>query len=158
MAHSEHKITRKRPMSANKLYGNYTISLPVRWQRSRTLKCGCKNVRTSHGFAVITEFVPAKGCSKHKFELVDPARWGVPESIGLRPTQAEWSVLRELVFQRDNFVCQYCFASGVELECDHIIPVSRGGSSDIANLTTACQPCNRAKSDKLLSEWEERDV
>ena len=44
-------------------------------------------------------------------------------------------------------MCQYCGAAGpkVELEVDHKIPVSRGGTDDIDNLTTACFKCNRGK-------------
>ncbi len=61
--------------------------------------------------------------------------------------------LRRAVFERDNYTCQYCGCSGddVRLEIDHIIPVSRGGVSDIRNLVTACEACNRSKSDKLIS-------
>lgn len=55
--------------------------------------------------------------------------------------------LRFEVFRRDKYVCQYCGAAGpkVELEVDHKIPVSRGGTDDIDNLTTACFKCNRGK-------------
>ena len=46
------------------------------------------------------------------------------------------SKLRFEVLRRDKFVCQYCGACGpnVELEIDHVIPVSRGGTDDIKNL------------------------
>ena len=59
--------------------------------------------------------------------------------------------LRFEVFKRDKFVCQYCGVCGpnVELEVDHIIPVSRGGTDDIDNLKTACFKCNRGKGDKV---------
>ena len=61
--------------------------------------------------------------------------------------------LRQAVFERDGYTCQYCGCSGdeVNLEIDHVIPVSRGGVSDIRNLVTACEACNRSKSDKLIS-------
>lgn len=57
--------------------------------------------------------------------------------------------LRFDVFRRDKFVCQYCGACGpdVELEVDHIIPVSRGGTDEMSNLKTACFNCNRGKGD-----------
>ncbi len=70
-----------------------------------------------------------------------------------RPLAHEWRVLREAVFERDDYTCRYCGARGVRLECDHVMPVARGGSSDLANLATACFPCNRAKRDKTLEEW-----
>jgi len=59
--------------------------------------------------------------------------------------------LRFDVFRRDKFVCQYCGACGsnVELEVDHIIPVSRGGTDEMSNLKTTCFDCNRGKGDRI---------
>jgi len=31
------------------------------------------------------------------------------------------------------------------LECDHIIPLARGGSTTMVNLQTLCKECNRKK-------------
>jgi len=58
------------------------------------------------------------------------------------------------VFKRDNFSCQYCGAHPpkVVLECDHIEPVSKGGTNDIYNLITSCFDCNRGKSDTKLGK------
>jgi hypothetical protein len=55
------------------------------------------------------------------------------------------------VVRRDNHTCQHC---GVhlrddELEFDHVIPVSKGGSSEEHNLRLTCFGCNRDKSDKI---------
>lgn len=62
--------------------------------------------------------------------------------------------LRSFIKERDNHTCQQCKASvAVEpnllLEVDHIIPVSKGGLSEIGNLQTLCWRCNRTKSNKL---------
>ncbi len=65
----------------------------------------------------------------------------------------EWERLRSAVFERDNYTCQYCGKRDVALECDHILPFSRGGNSTIDNLITACKSCNRSKGAKTLSEW-----
>jgi len=70
-----------------------------------------------------------------------------------RPNAKEWSVLRRAVFVRDNFTCTYCGDRARRLECDHVTPVSRGGSNDQSNLTTACRACNRGKRDKTVEEW-----
>jgi 5-methylcytosine-specific restriction endonuclease McrA len=70
-----------------------------------------------------------------------------------RPDSHVWKRLRTTVFQRDDYTCQYCFERGGKLECDHIVPVSRGGNDELSNLATACFRCNRSKRDKLLSEW-----
>lgn len=60
--------------------------------------------------------------------------------------------LRYDVLKRDNFTCQICGASskndGVKLEVDHIFPVSKGGKTEMNNLQTLCERCNRGKSDK----------
>jgi len=55
--------------------------------------------------------------------------------------------LRFDVFKRDGFVCAYCGATppAVILHVDHINPVAKGGTNDIDNLITSCQPCNIGK-------------
>ena len=59
--------------------------------------------------------------------------------------------LRYDVLKRDNFTCQICGSTaqdGVKLEVDHIIPVSKGGRTELSNLQTLCDRCNRGKRDK----------
>lgn len=56
---------------------------------------------------------------------------------------------RFMIMKRDRYRCQICNRSGVELEVDHIVPVSQGGSDRMDNLQTACQDCNRGKGDRL---------
>lgn len=53
---------------------------------------------------------------------------------------------------RDNFKCRYCgkTANEKELEVDHVVPRSRGGSNAMINLVTSCFECNRGKRDKTL--------
>jgi len=55
--------------------------------------------------------------------------------------------LRHEVFQRDKYRCRDCGATNKEaqLEVDHIIPVSKGGTNDLHNLQTLCKKCNRSK-------------
>ena len=62
------------------------------------------------------------------------------------------AAVRIRVMKRDRFQCSYCGAPGTdaELEVDHIIPVSRGGSHHMSNLTTACRGCNQEKSDGTM--------
>lgn len=54
------------------------------------------------------------------------------------------------VVRRDNNQCQTCskVLKDNEIEFDHIIPVSKGGSSEEHNVRVACFDCNRSKSDK----------
>jgi len=76
-----------------------------------------------------------------------------PFAVPDRPLAHLWSVIRQRIFERDDFTCQYCGHRGCRLECDHVIPVSRGGAHDDSNLVTACFDCNRSKRDKLVEEW-----
>lgn len=70
-----------------------------------------------------------------------------------RPFANEWAEIRTRIFARDDYTCTYCAVRGVALECDHIVPVARGGGHDDENLTTACRACNRSKRDMLIEEW-----
>lgn len=58
------------------------------------------------------------------------------------------------VFKRDNFTCQYCGgkAPDVILHLDHVSPVAGGGTNDIMNLITSCEPCNLGKGAKPLDD------
>lgn len=55
------------------------------------------------------------------------------------------------VLIRDEHKCQSC-GSTKKLEFDHIIPVSKGGSSEADNLQLLCRSCNRSK--RALSKDE----
>jgi hypothetical protein len=52
--------------------------------------------------------------------------------------------VRSTVFLRDKGECQMC-GSKERIEYDHIIPVSAGGESTVANIQLLCRPCNRRK-------------
>lgn len=60
--------------------------------------------------------------------------------------------LRYDVLRRDGFRCVLCGMSskdGAILHVDHIIPVSKGGKTEISNLRTLCEKCNIGKSNKI---------
>lgn len=56
--------------------------------------------------------------------------------------------LRFEILRRDGHTCRYCgaMAPTVELDIDHVIPSTLGGTDDPSNLVTACKPCNGGKS------------
>lgn len=58
---------------------------------------------------------------------------------------------RRAVFARDGYRCQYCGATA-HLTVDHVIPRSRGGTSNWDNVVTSCAPCNIRKADRLPDE------
>ncbi|PTL59220.1 HNH endonuclease [Paraconexibacter algicola] len=60
-------------------------------------------------------------------------------------------ITRRAVFARDGWECQYC-GSRQQLTVDHVIPRSKGGSSDWTNIVASCAPCNRRKSDHLPAQ------
>ncbi len=52
------------------------------------------------------------------------------------------------VWRRDKGKCTRC-GSRERLEYDHIIPLSKGGSSTTRNIELLCEVCNRSKSDSI---------
>jgi Holliday junction DNA helicase RuvB len=58
------------------------------------------------------------------------------------------SEIRREVWRRDEGKCVKC-GSRINLEYDHIIPVSRGGSNTVRNIELLCEACNRSKSDLI---------
>jgi 5-methylcytosine-specific restriction endonuclease McrA len=61
---------------------------------------------------------------------------------------------RKNVFLRDDYTCQYCGErfEARYLTCDHIVPKSRGGTTEWTNIVTSCVYCNLKKGDKLPEE------
>ncbi|NOU17014.1 MAG: HNH endonuclease [Bacteroidales bacterium] len=55
------------------------------------------------------------------------------------------------VVRKDNNQCQICgkVLKDDEIEFDHIIPLSKGGSTEEHNLRITCVGCNRDKSDNF---------
>jgi hypothetical protein len=55
------------------------------------------------------------------------------------------------VVRRDGQRCSKCLrnVSDNEIEFDHIIPFSRGGTTTVENLRVLCRECNRKKRDNL---------
>src|SRR5262245_34594783 len=61
-----------------------------------------------------------------------------------RGYDAAWRRVRELVLDRDGYVCQLCGRLGAN-SVDHITPLARGGARlDPANLRAAHTTCNSA--------------
>jgi 5-methylcytosine-specific restriction endonuclease McrA len=60
-------------------------------------------------------------------------------------TEAEWQ--EQLTRYRNR--CAYCGRADRALVKEHVLPVSAGGTNDIANLVPACQSCNARKLDRL---------
>lgn len=146
-------------------HGAYLLLLMAYWQRGGPLPDDPERL------AVIARVPTGRWQSVdyvRRFFLVDKGEWvhlraeRELEKIrkrdiadGLRMPPVEWAALRIEIFARDDYTCRYCGEKGGRLECDHVIPVSRGGNHSDDNLVTACMQCNRAKRDKIVSidEW-----
>lgn len=60
--------------------------------------------------------------------------------------------IRVSILHRDGYKCVFCGRSSkqVELEVDHILPFSKGGTNEPSNLQTLCFDCNRGKGARRL--------
>lgn len=70
----------------------------------------------------------------------NPSRTG-----GSGQTRSISASVRREVWRRDEGRCVDC-GSRENLEFDHIIPFSRGGSNTARNIELRCERCNRAKA------------
>ncbi len=74
------------------------------------------------------------------------------------PRRFRRQVTNTFLFARDEYQCQYCKRTVVELKPresltrDHLIPMSRGGVNEWTNVVTACSSCNTRKANRLPDE------
>lgn len=59
------------------------------------------------------------------------------------------SAVRIEVWNRDGGRCKNC-GRAQELQFDHIVPVSKGGSNTAKNIELLCAGCNRTKSSQIV--------
>ena len=74
--------------------------------------------------------------SKEQTEHIKYERTRIPENVRIE------------VWRRDQGQCAGC-GSRENLEYDHIVPVSRGGSNTARNVELLCEVCNRAKGNRI---------
>ncbi len=78
-------------------------------------------------------------------------RWRERKATERLPDK-EWYPLVGRVIARDGGKCAYC-GTTEKLGADHVLPLSRGGTNDIANLTACCESCNKSKGGRTVEEW-----
>ena len=66
-------------------------------------------------------------------------------------TDAEWSSLVDAWGG-----CAYCGATGVVLQRDCVMPISRGGRYTVTNVVPACGSCNASKCNAEVTGWLRR--
>jgi hypothetical protein len=101
----------------------------------------------------VVTIVKRFGSWKKALVATSAAENGGKTPEGFTPVVSQRRVIpvakRFLVLKRDRYRCRICNRSGVELEVDHIVPVSQGGTDRLDNLQTACRECNRGKGGRL---------
>lgn len=83
------------------------------------------------------------------------------ERKGLPPPPFTLAQLREHILDAMNdrydgaITCRYCrrVCDISEVELDHAIPLSRGGSLGLPNIELPCAACNAAKGEATSEEW-----
>jgi len=60
-------------------------------------------------------------------------------------TAQEWNNL----CARFDYICLACGEKN-PLTVDHVVPISKGGSSDISNIQPLCKSCNSSKRDRII--------
>ncbi len=86
---------------------------------------------------------------KERYNLYQLRRGNVAKSNGGSFSIEEWESLKKSC----DF---YCLACGkkepeIKLTIDHIVPISKGGSSDIKNIQPLCRSCNSKKKTKIIN-------
>lgn len=63
--------------------------------------------------------------------------------------------VREFVYHRDGGLCFYCETevSPFRAQVDHVVPISKGGPNEVANLALSCGPCNIKKGARNVEEY-----
>lgn len=99
------------------------------------------------GVAIIEEFDPERTFGPFPY----------PISIRLlRYVKMDWFYSSPLIWsksgvlRRDGRICCYCGKAANTI--DHVLPVSRGGTSSWENCVASCQPCNSKKDSKTPQE------
>ena len=94
---------------------------------------------------LVAAALTSHGLKRNK-RLVRPAT--VPTPPVRTRSIPQW--VKIYVATRDGGRCRQC-GSDYDLQYDHIVPYSRGGSStDVSNIQLLCGPCNRRKSNRYV--------
>jgi 5-methylcytosine-specific restriction endonuclease McrA len=96
-------------------------------------------------------------------ELVEKWRSANPEKVRLtwlnrrhrkNGGRLSWGIIK-LRLEEQNQECTYCKTdlSNSGFEIDHVVPLSKGGKHEDANIQLLCRKCNRDKHAKLPEEY-----
>lgn len=66
-------------------------------------------------------------------------------------TAIQWDAIQEAWGS-----CAYCGATGVPMQKDCVLPISRGGRYTEENVVPACRSCNASKCNEEVTHWLRR--
>ena len=87
--------------------------------------------------------------NKEKWRLARNARQSIRNRVVQEST---YLILPKDLRRIYSSPCVEC-GSTENQSLDHVIPLSRGGSHGIGNITTLCLTCNMKKHNRFFSEW-----
>jgi Holliday junction DNA helicase RuvB len=103
-------------------------------------------------FRRVRDYAQVRHCGQITAAVAEEAlRMLAPPNEVAAPTPGRDSIpseVRREVWRRDGGKCARC-GSRENLEYDHIIPVSMGGSSTARNIELLCETCNRSKGGSI---------
>lgn len=72
---------------------------------------------------------------------------------GIRSRRRRGRLSDEMMSFFKHHRCVYCGQTDLDVQCDHIEPLSRGGEHSYENTAAACRDCNISKGNLFLLEW-----
>lgn len=117
---------------------DYTVwAVDIHLNQGKNVSYFFKNSKGVHSFyALLSEMVDRINDPIDN-TVFSPKRERIPDDVKIA------------VWRRDNGCCVRC-GGRENLEYDHIIPISKGGSNTLRNIELLCEKCNRTKSDKII--------
>lgn len=108
---------------------------------------GCKNKNRRNGYC--EEHYLKSELFRNRHRMYSAKRRSLKLNAPINDFEKnEW----EEVLSNFNYECAYC-GSSENLEQDHVIPLSKGGSHTAENIISACKNCNSSKRQNLLEKW-----
>lgn len=98
----------------------------------------------------IMPFIRAAGL-KHQAHVIPEPSFPIRQQIPAEAQHLSPPVRKEHERKFPGQPCYYC--GGKAESVDHLLPRSKGGKNDLANLVPACMRCNQMKSDMTLEEF-----
>lgn len=118
-------------------------------------KCCNLNQAASEYFNLDNDLLFCHICAEKIMENVHMARYGEylrwenkPKPLQGYKKKRIPEKLKAQVHEKYNYQCVSC-GTNKDLSCDHIVPESKGGETELDNLQTMCRSCNSSKGSKL---------